>query len=106
MNEIFLKKTDVLPVLQTIVSGENGVLDLSNFTGVNFAYRQRYTGVATVSSGRIVNASAGVVEFQWTTNVTSTPGVYFGEWRLLGVSGQRSYPQSNYINFEIISGLI
>lgn len=107
MNEVFLKKGDILPVIQTVISGNGTILDLTDVTGVNFAFRPRFSGTATVESGRVVTASAGLVEFVWTTGITSTVGPYYGEWRLL-YSGnkQRTYPQDNYINFEIISGLI
>lgn len=108
--EFFLKKLDVLPVLQSQLSDDVGFIDLSSATGVYFAYRPRYLDSGAVTSiklGSIVSAVSGIVQYTWTTGDTITPQVYLGEW-IVNFSGnqQMTFPNDSYITFEIASGLI
>lgn len=106
MIDYFVKKSDVIPSLQTIISGEGGAINLTNYTGVYLVTKLRHSGSATITSGRIVSASAGLVEFNWPSNgINATPGVYWGEWRLVNSSGTRTFPKDCFFSIEIISGI-
>lgn len=106
MQPVFLKKSDVLPTITSLVSGDGGPVDLTTVTGVYFVFKPKFTGVATIVSGTVTNALAGQVSYSWTTGVTSSLGPYYAEWRLMfSGNSQRTFPQDNYINFEIVSGL-
>ena len=107
MNEIVLKKSDILPVLETTISGANGVIDLSNVTGTFFVYKQRFSGAMTIRSGTIVSATSGLVRYTWTNSDNLSVGPYFAEWRLYQTgAAMRSYPSDGYLSIEIVSGLV
>lgn len=107
MLELFIKRGDTLPAIETIISGDNSALDLTNVTGVYFVYRRQFTGTAVIRTGSVLSAPSGIVTYSWSGSDVTTPGPYYGEWRLIYTGGgQRSYPNNNYINFYITSGLV
>ena len=107
MSEFFLKKVDVLPVLQAELLDDAGVIDLSNVTGVYFNYRPKYASTGTIKrTGFVASAVSGIVEYDWTTGDTTTPGVYYAEWIIYFQSNkQMSFPNDDYITFEIVNTL-
>lgn len=105
MNEFFFKKSDTQPDLQVTVSGDGAVIDLSSCTGAEFIYRSRYTGTFNSVTGEFASKTSGIV-FVRMTGITSSIGPCWGFFKLYYPGGGvRSYP-NDYINFEVISGLV
>lgn len=108
MNEFFWTQNSNLPRLEVTVSGDGAAVDLGSATGNIFVYRSRYTGSASVISGRFSNKGSGIIYIDLTgTTVTNTIGPYWGRFLIYFTNGGiRPYPSDGYINFEVISGLI
>ena len=107
MNELFFTQNTNLPRLEVTVSGDGAAVDLTDSTGCILLYRNRYTGTASIISGRFASKSSGIVYADLTGTTFSNsigPGwakflIYFQN------GGVRPYPET-YINYEILSGII
>ena len=101
MADFYLRKNDRLPVLQSELSDSSGILNLSTATGVYFIYRPKYVSTGTIiRTGFVANASAGIVEVDWVSQDTATPGVFFGEWQIIfSNSKAMSFPNDSYLIF-------
>ena len=59
-----------------------------------------------LSQAQITSASAGTVQYYWTTDDTDTVGQYKGEFELLFNDGNKlSIPSLGYIDINIVSDL-
>jgi len=103
--EIFLKKSDILPSLDVIVSGNGAAVNLTNATGVYARIKPRYSGSAIETSGGFRTKSDGSVFVNLTTNLFPVIGPYWVEFKIFFSGSEiRSYPQDGYINLQIESG--
>ncbi len=108
MSDFYLKKGDLLPILQSELSDASGIIDLSTVTGVYFNYRPRYLSSGAIQrTGFVASVSGGIVEIDWVSLDTAIPGVYYGEWQII-FSNQKqiTFPNDSMIIFEITENLI
>lgn len=105
-SEFFLKQGDRLPVLQSQLADANGYVDLTSASGVQFVFRPKPTGTATIGSASIISGAIGLVQYDWATADTTQYGVFQGEWRVTFTNGKKiTFPNDSYITFEITEGI-
>jgi hypothetical protein len=106
MDEFFWTQNTNLPRLEVIVSGNGIAQDLTNATGVIFLYKPRYSGSASVVSGRFASKASGAVYIDLTgTTISNSIGPNWGKFLVYFPNGGVMPYPDGYINFEIMSGL-
>jgi hypothetical protein len=102
-----ISKNDVLPVIQSQLSSNGAVTDISSATGVYFCYKKRYYQTSgsndlTIKQGEIVSGSNGLVKYEWQSSDTSGSNVYKGRWRVYFPNEEiMSFPNDGYMSFQI-----
>jgi hypothetical protein len=106
MSDFTLKKGDRLPVLRSNLSDSNGYVNISGAT-VSFVYQGRKRGSQpTTGSATILSGPSGLVEYNWASGDVTTPGMYYGEWRVIMPNEKQiSFPNDGFIVFEIVDNL-
>lgn len=107
-----IKRNDTFPTLTINVKtrGEfNQVIpyNLSAVTACTFSMSD-LSGNLKISSSQatVLVASAGTIQYSWTTENTDTSGKYNGEFELEFTGGDiMSIPNLGYINIEIIDDI-
>ena len=107
-----IKRNDTFPTLSLNIKtrGEfNQVIpyNLSAVTACTFSMSDS-SGNLKVSSAQatVLVASAGTIQYAWTTEDTDTSDKYNGEFELLFTGGNiMSIPNLGYINIEIIDDI-
>lgn len=98
-----LKNKDTGPVIRgTLKNGTGAAIDL---TGATVLFSMRSQSGATVIEAQpalIVDAEAGVVEYEWTAEDTDDPGIYEAEFRVTLSDGNvETIPNDGYIPIKI-----
>jgi hypothetical protein len=107
-----IKRNDTFPTLSLNIKTRgdlNQVIpyNLSAVTACTFSMSDSY-GNLKVSSAQatVLVASAGTIQYAWTTEDTDTSDKYNGEFELLFTGGNvMSIPNLGYINIEIIDDI-
>jgi hypothetical protein len=97
---------DQQPSLPTVVTDMNGnAVNLTGYTGVQFAMRQAYDSANKWKSTAVVVApTTGSIRYDLgATDLASlTPGVYIGQWILTDVTGKSEHAAAG--EFEVRKG--
>lgn len=100
-----IKQGDELPAIphQAIDYETGKIVDLTTATAVVFVWRLQTEDVANANSATaaITDATKGRMEYAWVAGDTDTEGRYYGEFKVTFPSGERTFPQKGFINFEI-----
>lgn len=105
MADFSMKAYDRLPSLMAVLSDKNGPVNLTGAT-VMFIMRPEGGGAVKVNTAAtIVDATQGIVRYDWATGDTTTPGVYEGEFEVISSSKTRTFPTVSYIEIEIFADL-
>ncbi len=103
-----IKANDRKPSIQTTLSYSDGTVP--NFTGaiVSFIMRRK-TGTAAPKVNApavIVNATTGVIRYDWTAADTDSPGEYLAEWEVTFADGlPQTFPTDAYDDVLIYADL-
>jgi hypothetical protein len=93
------------PALEaTLTKGDGSAQDLSGGT-VTFSMKRKRTGAVKVNAAPvvIVSAVAGMVKYLWAGVDSDTPGVYYGQFTVTGLSGGPAvFPTSGYIYVTVV----
>lgn len=105
MADFYLKRHDLLPALQVICQDSTGAA--VNLTGATAVFNMILsTAPNTLKIARatatIVNAAAGIVQYNWTGTDTDTSGTYWGEFEV-DFSGPKpeTFPNTTNIIIQI-----
>jgi hypothetical protein len=106
-----MKANDLAPSIQAALTSNNSAVDLTNAT-VKFIMRPADTnfvpsaGSAKVNAtGVVVNASGGIVRYDWVTGDTATPGNYVAEWQVTINAKPETFPTLTYHSITIVADL-
>lgn len=106
-----MKANDLLPSIQAALTSNGVAVDLTNAT-VKFIMRAAdanwvpATGAAKVNSpGVVVNASGGIVRYDWAAGDTSAPGNYVAEWQVSIGGKAETFPTLTYHAITIVADL-
>lgn len=104
---IYLKKNDRLPVLRATLLGPTGAaVDLSTASSVRFRMRRRGASVLKVDAlATVVDAAAGIVQYQWASGDTDTEGQYDCEFVVTIGGLVETVPSSGYVLATIDASL-
>jgi len=104
VSDFWLKYNDVVPVLRSYLSDDNGFINLSG-ASVNFVYQdKKQLNSPVTGSALVISAISGLTEYDWSSGIS--PGSYIGEWRVLLPGGrQMSFPNGTILSFDIVNGL-
>lgn len=112
MDEFPIKRNDLLPALEAVLSAKqaDGSLAVEDLTGktVFFILYSTATGANVFRRAATVvgDATAGRVRYQWQTGDTGTAGRYKGEFEVLdGSSRPKTFPNDDYIPIRIFHDL-
>lgn len=103
MIDFFLAKGDSAPSIQvTLLNADETPVDL---TGCTVVFRTRPKNKSDVLSGgacTIVNATAGIVRYDWALTDTDPTGIYLGEWVVTFASGKEmTLPSDKPVEIQV-----
>lgn len=96
----YIKQNDTAPSIEVVLTDSNGkARSMANASQVRFNMStEGGTNVITGGIGSIVNASKGIVAYEWNTGDTENPGVHNAEFQITYVNGQiETFPNNGYI---------
>ena len=101
-----MKAHDRLPSIQATLTSGGTPVDLTGAT-VNFIMvPTKGTTPMVDAAAVIVNATSGVVRYDWQTGDTATPGTYQAEWQITFSDGRKqTAPTLTYHSISILADL-
>lgn len=97
---------DTAPPISSRLSDEDGAVDLSNVSNVEFHMMDKFERVVVSDdvTGRVnyVDKSVGEVEYVFKQEDTTDVGIYKGEWQVLYNDGTiETFPTDGYVDIHI-----
>lgn len=107
MIDFVLKKGDKLPVLRAVFLNDGGSPMNISGCSILFKYKLREDDSLIISRTAIVEDPLnGIAQYVWTTEDTSSLGVYIGEFIITFPSGKEvTFPEDTYLVFEVIDNI-
>lgn len=104
-----MKRGDTGPPLRAKLRDQRGAIPLHD-ADVFFQMRQVEGKKVVRGSCIVIDAVAGLVEYDWAPTDTDTPGIFHGEWEIVfapGTAGEvvRTVPNDGYEEFVILDDL-
>jgi len=100
----YIKQNDTAPSIEAALKDSNGrVKSMANASVVRFHMKDE-NGNALVTSGvgTIVNATKGIIAYEWQTGDTSNTGIHSAEFQIEYTNGQiETFPNTGYIKVII-----
>jgi len=99
----YVKAGDLSPAIRTsLVNGSGEIVNLTDATA-RFHMRELKTKTTVIdTSAHIVDDRLGLVQYNWKTDETSTPGIYQAEFEISYPDGStETFPSDGYIDVEI-----
>lgn len=108
IDEFRIKKGDTRPALEAILRGsDDDPRDLTNATGVDFHLVDSEGNVLVNSVATIVDASEGLVQYEWSDGDTDDIGLHRAEFDVSYDDGSsETFPNYGTIDVRISEGLI
>lgn len=102
MADFTLKSHDRLPSIQATLSS-----DLTDATGVDFIMRPASGGAVKVNAAAVVvDATEGIVRYDWLAADTDTPGQFQAEWEVTWTGGKKqTFPTLTYHTIDVLADL-
>lgn len=102
MADFAIKSFDRLPSIQATLSA-----DLTSAVSVDFIMRPKAGGAAKVNAAAtIVDASGGVVRYDWAVGDTDTPGEFQAEWEVHWPGSKtQTFPTTSYHTVDVLADL-
>ncbi len=100
-------KNDTLPVVESLLSNDDGYIDLSNSTGCYFIFQPKSKSSQPISGlSTIVGPTSGHVRYTWTSSGLSNPGFYYGQFQVYFSGNNRiTFPNDGFNLFSIQNSL-
>ena len=103
MTTFSIKQDDTLPIMAATLIGDDG--NAANLAGATVTLRYQAPGsTATVTglSVTVLDAAAGVVEYQFTAAQTAAAGIGRAEFVAdFGAGDVQTYPPDSYVEIDI-----
>ena len=100
----FLKQNDTAPSIRaSLKDGSNSAVDLTS-ASVKFHMKTVFGNTTKINaSANIISPETnGVVQYNWTSNDTNTPGTFFGEFEVTHSDGTvETFPNNSFITVEV-----
>lgn len=102
-----IKQNDTAPSLRaTLLNGSGNEIDL---TGATVRFHMRELGKTTTTVNQpatVINASGGIVQYDWVAADTDVIGSYQAEFQVTYSDGTiETFPNDSYIRVEIIDDI-
>lgn len=106
MSDFYIRRNDLLPTLQVVLSDAAGAVDLTGGT-LLFNLRDPNAGSAKISGGSatITGAAGGSVTYSWVSGDTNLAGTYRAEFVLRSGGKDRTFPNDSYLRVVILEDL-
>lgn len=107
MSTFYIKKNDTSPSIRaTLKNGSGSSVDVQDST-VRFHMRKLGSTQTVIDeAATLINASGGVVQYNWSANDTDTVGSYQAEFEVTYTDGTiETFPNSGYIRIDIVSDI-
>ncbi len=108
MADFDIKRNDRMPYIRMVLGYDDGSgANLSVATSIRFLMRDCKTGRLKVDGvATVVDAAAGIVEYQWAEGDTDTAGRFDTEWEILWATGlKQSFPGEGYGTVNVLPDL-
>jgi len=100
----YIKQNDTAPSIEAALKDSNGrVKSMANASLVRFHMKDE-DGTITIDggTGTIINATKGIVAYEWQTGDTSSTGIHSAEFEIEYTNGQiETFPNTGYIKVII-----
>jgi len=100
----YIKQNDTAPSIEAVLTDANGrVRSMSNAANVRFRMKsEKGTTLINGGVGYVVNASKGIVAYEWQAGDTATVGMHNAEFEIEYSNGQiETFPNTGYIRIII-----
>lgn len=100
----YIKQNDTAPSIQAILTDSNGkARSMANASQVRFNMStEGGTRVISGGIGSIVNATRGIVAYEWNYGDTANYGIHDAEFEITYVNGQvETFPNNSYIKVVV-----
>lgn len=99
-----IKQNDTAPSIEAVLTDANGrVKSMANAAAVKFHMTsENGESLITDGIGMVVNATKGIVAYDWQAGDTSNTGIHNAEFEITYTSGQvETFPNTGYIRVII-----
>lgn len=100
----YIKQNDTAPSIEAALKDSNGrVKSMANASTVVFHMSDENGNILVENGvGTIVNATKGIVAYDWQTGDTSNTGIHSAEFQIQYTNGQvETFPNTGYIKVII-----
>lgn len=104
MSDFYIKRNDTSPAIKYQLQDDAGdAVDISGANDVRFLMRQRGGDTVKVDDNlagnvSLVDASTGIVQYDWQDGDTDTAGQWWAEWEVEYSDGTiETFPNDQYI---------
>jgi hypothetical protein len=103
---IYIKQGNLLPIVDQVLYDSAGPVNLASAT-VNFVAKNPATGSVQINSScSVLTATAGRVQYNYTTADVSMAAVYNAEFQVSFTGSKyESFPNDGYLKFVVASKL-
>jgi hypothetical protein len=102
-----IKSNDRLPSIQAAFATAGAAVNLTSATSVKFIMKTATGNTVKVNTPAvIVDATTGVVRYDWLSADTATPGSYIAEWEVTWGGGKKqTFPTGTYHTVDVLADL-
>ena len=100
----YIKQNDTAPSIQAVLTDSNGkARSMANASQVRLHMStEGGTNVISNGIGSVVNATKGIVAYEWNAGDTATAGIHDAEFQITYVNGQvETFPNNSYIKVVV-----
>lgn len=104
----FIHQNDLEPPIEAILTeidanGAHTAVDLSGIVGVKFQMGRRGGPVKINADANVVDATGGVVKYEWQDGDTDTAGDFECTWQIEVTAGRfRTFPQPAHATVSVV----
>jgi hypothetical protein len=112
MADFKMKRGDQSPTIKyQLLDDQGDPVDITGFQEVRFLMRPKTESTLTVdadtnSGVTVTDAANGVVQYEWASGDTDTPGSFEAEWEVTFSGGDKeTFPNHDFIDIYITADL-
>src|SRR6056300_138460 len=100
----YIKQNDTAPSIEAVLTDANGrARSMANASAIKFNMStENGTNIISGGAGAVVNASKGIVKYDWQAGDTSNTGIHTAEFEIEYTNGtSETFPNTGYIKVII-----